>query len=80
MYGTLRIYSDLIRLGTGIELTPEEVFGVKERITTIERMFLVREGITRKDDTLPERYFNPLIMNEGLDEYTKEPKDRQRKV
>ena len=73
------VYSDLIRLGTGIELTADEVFDAGDRITTIERMFLVREGITRKDDTLPERYFNPLIMNDGLDEYTKNLKiDRER--
>ena len=54
------VHSDLIRLGIGIELTANEVFDAGERITTIERMFLVREGIARKDDTLPERYFNPL--------------------
>jgi aldehyde:ferredoxin oxidoreductase len=28
-----------------------------ERIYTIERMFNIREGFSRGDDTLPERYF-----------------------
>jgi aldehyde:ferredoxin oxidoreductase len=30
---------------------------IGERIYTLERMFNLREGFTRKDDTLPERYF-----------------------
>ena len=30
---------------------------IGERIYTLERMFNLREGFSRKDDTLPERYF-----------------------
>jgi aldehyde:ferredoxin oxidoreductase len=30
---------------------------IGERIYTLERLFNLREGFTRKDDSLPERYF-----------------------
>ncbi len=37
---------------------------VGSRMTTIERMFGIREGIGRKDDTLPKR-FTETPMTEG---------------
>jgi len=52
--------SRLIRYTTGLDLTPEEVFEIGERIVTLERMFIVREGIKREDDFPPQRYFEPL--------------------
>jgi len=58
--------SELIRCATGLELTPEELFAVGERIATLERMFIVREGVTRKDDFPPQRYFEPLVWQDGL--------------
>jgi len=51
---------------TGITVTPEEIRTAGERITNIERMFGVREGITRKDDTLPSRFMKtPLSEGES---------------
>ena len=44
------------KVTTGIELTPEETQMAGERITNIERMFGIREGITRADDYLPKRF------------------------
>ncbi|MEM2913808.1 MAG: aldehyde ferredoxin oxidoreductase family protein [Candidatus Bathyarchaeia archaeon] len=41
---------------TGLNLNKQDLFIVGERIVNIERMFNVREGITRKDDTLPKRH------------------------
>lgn len=52
----------LIYYSVGIELSPEELFKIGERIITLERMFLAREGISRKDDTLPLRYFEPMPL------------------
>jgi aldehyde:ferredoxin oxidoreductase len=47
---------------TGIKISPKEMQAAGERITNIERMFGAREGITRKDDTLPTRFTDtPLI-------------------
>jgi len=43
---------------TGLNLTEEEVLRTGERIVNVERAFNVREGLTRKDDTLPDRVLN----------------------
>jgi len=32
---------------------------VGERITTMARAFNIREGLTKQDDKLPERFFQP---------------------
>jgi len=50
-------FSRLIRLATGMELSKAQLMQIGERIYTLERMFNLREGFTRKDDNLPERYF-----------------------
>jgi aldehyde:ferredoxin oxidoreductase len=54
-------FSELIRLATGMELSPEELMKVGERIYTLERQYLVRLGLARKDDALPPRYLNEPI-------------------
>ena len=41
---------------TGSNITEEELLLIGERIVNIERAFNVREGLTREDDTLPERF------------------------
>jgi len=41
---------------TGIHYDMRELLRVGERICNVERAFNVREGLTRKDDTLPERF------------------------
>lgn len=43
---------------TGIKLSEEEYLQAGERIWNLIRLFNVREGITRKDDTLPSRVFD----------------------
>ena len=50
-------FSKLIYLVSGIQYTTSQLMEIGERIYTIERMFNNREGFSRKDDTLPERYF-----------------------
>ncbi|MBW2207831.1 MAG: aldehyde ferredoxin oxidoreductase C-terminal domain-containing protein, partial [Deltaproteobacteria bacterium] len=40
---------------TGRDISEEDVLRIGERIVNVERAFNVREGLTRKDDTLPER-------------------------
>ncbi len=63
----------LIKYASGLEFTREELMNVGERICTLERLFNIREGFGRKDDTLPERYFTEPT-NAGL------PKVRNRKL
>ena len=48
--------AEAYRITTGLEMTAEDIQLAGERITNIERMFGVREGITRHDDTLPKRF------------------------
>lgn len=46
---------------TGIELTPAQLMKVAERAWTINKLLNVREGFNRKDDRVPEAWFQPLI-------------------
>jgi aldehyde:ferredoxin oxidoreductase len=56
-----REFSKLIALSTGLAFTPKELKTIGERIYTLERMMLVKDGISRQDDTLPKRYFEEPI-------------------
>ena len=40
-----------------VSLTPLQLWDAADRSYTLERMFNIREGLTRAHDTLPERYF-----------------------
>jgi len=51
-------FAKFIHLNTGLEFTPQEIWEVANRAYTLERMFNVREGFTRKDDWLVDRYFD----------------------
>ena len=42
---------------TGWDIEEKEMEAIGERIYNLTRCFNVREGFTRKDDTLPPRYF-----------------------
>jgi aldehyde:ferredoxin oxidoreductase len=53
---TLDGYSRLYTFATGIEIDEKAMWFAAERIINLERAFNVREGITRKDDTLPKRF------------------------
>jgi aldehyde:ferredoxin oxidoreductase len=53
--------ADLVSAATGIPFTAEDVQRVGERVNNIARMFNIREGFTRKDDTFPVR-----LMTEAL--------------
>jgi aldehyde:ferredoxin oxidoreductase len=50
-------FSKLIHIATGMEFSRSQLMEIGERVYTIERMFNNREGFSRKDDNLPERYF-----------------------
>ncbi len=51
---------DLVKGITGWETSLWELMKVGERSINMARAFNVREGFTRKDDTLPDRFFQPL--------------------
>ncbi len=57
---------------TGIQKTAEDIMTDGDRIYTLEKMFNAREGVSRKDDKVPERYHEPLkygpYKGENIDE------------
>jgi aldehyde:ferredoxin oxidoreductase len=71
----------LLSTCTGTEMTGDDLMKIGERIYNVERAFNIREGMGRKDDTLPESFFvekvtpwGPTGMSEGrfqemLDQY-----------
>ncbi len=64
-YKELSDMAKLYSLVTGYEMTPEEVKKAGERINTIARVINVREGLSRKDDTLPWKVMNQPIPDDG---------------
>lgn len=79
----LKEMTELFSVATGIKLDEGEVRDIADRISNVERAFIVREGIGRKDDILVGRYMEEpmhggpkdgLALNrkkwdETLDEY-----------
>jgi len=54
----------LIHSASGWKFTRKELETVGKRVIDTERIFNNREGVTRKDDTLPKRYFDePSKLN-----------------
>ncbi len=49
------IYAQLLSTVTGIEMDGNALLKTGERIWNIEKLFNLREGLSRKDDTLPKR-------------------------
>jgi len=58
----------LIHCASGWKLEEKDIQEIGKRVINTERMFNNREGISRKDDTLPKRYFDepmPLKIAKG---------------
>ena len=49
-----------VNAATGWDLTIDDLLEIGERATNMARIFNLREGFSRKDDTLPERIFEGL--------------------
>ncbi len=54
-------FSRLVALATGLHITPAALRRAGERIYSLERRMITGEGISRGQDTLPERYFEDPI-------------------
>jgi aldehyde:ferredoxin oxidoreductase len=50
------VFSKFFSYITGIKLSAKDMMAAGHRIHTLERYMNTREGITRKDDTLPARF------------------------
>ncbi len=53
--------ADLYSLATGIDLSPDGMLSMGRRVFTLEKAFNVREGATRKDDTLAWRFMHEPV-------------------
>jgi len=52
-------FRDAIEAATGMRFSVEELLRAGDRITNMERLFLAREGMSRKDDAPPEKFYQP---------------------
>jgi aldehyde:ferredoxin oxidoreductase len=66
--------SKLIYFNAGLKFTPEEIWDIADRAYTVERLFNIREGLTRDDDWLVDRYFDeptplglPIARGKSID-------------
>ena len=68
---TLPKLVEVVQAVTGWETSLWELMKVGERTVTMARVFNLREGFGRQDDTLPDRLFEPLesgaLQGKGLD-------------
>jgi aldehyde:ferredoxin oxidoreductase len=65
LYKELADMAKIYALVTGYEMTPEELSAAGERIITLARLINLREGLSRKDDTLPWKVMNQPIPDDG---------------
>lgn len=55
------LIAKIYTLVTGIPMTGEEIMLAGERMSNLSRLYNIREGLTRKDDTLPPRIMKDPI-------------------
>jgi len=55
------IYPRYIRAATGKEMSLQEFYDLGERIWNLEKLFNIRAGLSRKDDYLPGRCYEPIL-------------------
>ncbi|MGE5187664.1 MAG: aldehyde ferredoxin oxidoreductase family protein [Betaproteobacteria bacterium] len=65
LYKELADMAKLYSLVTGVDMTSEQLRAAGERIINIARLINLREGLTRKDDTLPWKVMNQPIQDDG---------------
>lgn len=51
-------FSRLVTAATGWDITPEEFAIIGERIFNLMRLYIGREGLSRKDDDFPDRFYS----------------------
>jgi aldehyde:ferredoxin oxidoreductase len=60
-------YAGLLSAALGIDFTAEDLMLIAERVYNLERAYDMRLGLSREDDSLPERYFK-VPLNSGPQE------------
>lgn len=62
----LKLLTDIYLAVTGIRVTPEELKKRGERVWNMLKVLNVREGFSRKDDKVPEKWLMPKKTPEGI--------------
>ncbi|MHA2226525.1 MAG: 3-hexulose-6-phosphate synthase [Candidatus Hodarchaeales archaeon] len=57
----VKIYAKLLTTATGFFIDENELRKIGERIYNLERLFNIREGLTKDDDNLPQRFLEETI-------------------
>jgi aldehyde:ferredoxin oxidoreductase len=52
----------LLEKVTGLNFNPDDLMKLGEKISNINRMYNIKNGRTRKEDTLPPRFFKEKHM------------------
>jgi len=55
----------ILKATTGLSYKKEQLKEIAEDITTLRRLFNIREGLTKEDDLLPERMFKEARKDDG---------------
>jgi aldehyde:ferredoxin oxidoreductase len=64
---SLEEYAELLSAATGIEYSPQRLKEIGRRILLTERFYNCANGFSRRDDTLPERFFlEPGSSGDGI--------------
>jgi len=73
---SLEEYAELLTAATGIAYSPQRLKEIGRRILLTERFYNCANGFSRRDDSLPERFFSEAgSSGDGIDIH---PIDRQR--
>jgi aldehyde:ferredoxin oxidoreductase len=64
-YQELADIAKIYSIVTGFEVTPQEMGLAGERIQTLAKLINLREGFSRKDDTLPWKVMNKPVPDDG---------------
>ena len=60
-------YANILSAVTGKAYTSEDLMRVGERIWNLERLYNIREGFSKADDTLPQRFFKEKVNGKVID-------------
>jgi len=58
---TANVHAEVLSIGLGKEITPNELAVYPQRVHQLERAFNCREGLRREHDTLPDQYFTDSV-------------------
>lgn len=58
IYNDVEMAAKVFNIVTGKDWDMDKLMKVSERVRNLERMFDVRQGISRQDDTLPKKFFD----------------------